>query len=291
MESVDISTISEYLQHSWCVLRNFLSSSLDSNLSIAFFSSLAGAFGGAIAAQRVIEKSKEKEAVLRELRSTKAAVMVSLSICNAHLALKRQHSLPLYEQFTKDREKAEDIYHKLDSGFAVTEPFHFTGDMKTFSAPSVPIDTLQNLVFNEISAHGKALSAVSFLQGAYAGLKEVLSHREKLIAKFHSKEISEKEFPYYYFGIKMPTGHINQEYPDLIDAIHSYINDVIFFSVAICEDLAAHGNQLRSVHKKLIKKVAEVHAPDFSGPKESGLIPPDSEYSSWTGSFKEASNK
>ncbi|MGM0987773.1 MAG: hypothetical protein ACQEXI_12425 [Pseudomonadota bacterium] len=289
MDSFDFS---ELIYSTSFALADLIVAGLHSNIAIAFFSSLAGAFGGAIAAQRVIERNKQKEVFLKELRNTNAAIMVSFSICNALLGLKRQHSQPLYEQYTKDRAKAKEIHSKLSAGEDLgTEPFHYLADLKTFSAPSVPIETLKSLVFNDISSHGRALSAVSFLEGAYDGLKEVLTRRESMILKFQDGTIGERETPHVYFGIQMHSGHINQEYSDLVEAMHSYINDVIFFSSKLCEDLAAYGNQLRKNNKRLAKNAPKVNAPDFSTPRGLELIPPDSDYSSWLNGFKESGEK
>lgn len=288
MESFDFLVLIEWGARAWDWISNHVATGLKSNLAIAFFSSLAGAFGGAIAAQRVIERSKRRDGFLKELRNTNAAVMVSFSICNALLGLKRQHSLPLYEQFSKDREKANEIHAKLAAGEPMgNDPFHYLADFKTFAAPSVPIETLKNLVFNEISAHGRALSAMSFLEGAYNGLKEVLVKRELMVAKFQNGTISEQQTPFFYFGIQMPSGHTNQEYPDLLEAIHSYIDDVVFFSSVLCKDFAAHGSNLRAKNKRFAKKAPKVNQPDFSSPQGSKLIPPDSDYESWLGAFKE----
>jgi len=66
-----------------------LTTSLNSNFSIALAGSLSGAFGGAVAAQRVIERSKRREIFISELKNTNAAIMVSFSICNMILSLKK----------------------------------------------------------------------------------------------------------------------------------------------------------------------------------------------------------
>ena len=70
------------------------------------------------------------------------------------------------------------------------------------------------------------LSAISSLEGSYVGLCEVLSKREKLVEQF--KVIKENEVQYYYFGLTLPTGHTNQEYSDVIEAIHSPASESIF---------------------------------------------------------------
>ncbi|MEK6777597.1 MAG: hypothetical protein AABY87_12090 [bacterium] len=271
----------------WCSL----SAVLNSNFSIALVGSLAGAFAGAVAAQRVIERNKQLEIFLSELRNTNAAIMVSFSICNIMLSLKKQHSLPLYEQFKHDQAAQKSFTEKHESGqLKAGEKFEYVADLKTFSVPAMPVDTLKDLVFNKVSAHGRPLCAVAMLEGAFIGLKEVLSTREILVEQFKTA-ISEEAVPYYYFGLRMPSGHTNQEYPDLIEAMHSYINDVIFFSSLLCNDLMEHGNRFRSQEKKFAKKAPKVNTADFSTPRASELMPPSSEYSDWLNGFIESNEK
>ncbi len=269
----------------------FLSTALNSKFSIAFVGSLAGAFGGAVAAQRIIERSKRREIFLKELRSTNAAIMVSFSICNIMLSQKKQHSLPLYEQFKKDQERIEEFSEKRELGkLKPGEKFEYVADFKTFSAPAMPVDTLKDLVFNNISAHGRVLSTTSVLMGSFAGLKEVLLKREALVEQFKTI-IPEDEAAYYYFGLQLPTGHTSQEYPDIIEAIHSYVNDVIFFSSLICSDLMEHGEKLRAKEKRFAKNAPKINTADFNTPEASGLMPPKQDYQSWLDGYTEVSEK
>ena len=83
---------------------------------------------------------------------------------------------------------------------------------------------------------------------------------------------------YYYFGLTLPTGHTNQEYSDVIEAIHSYIDDVIFFSSLLCDDLIEYGNKLRSRERYLETNAPKVNEVNFSTPIASKLIPPKSNY-------------
>lgn len=273
-----------------CILIDVLSS----NFAVAFVSSFAGAVGGAIAAYWIIERNNGREAFLSEMRNTNAAIMVSFSMCNTMLSLKKQHSLPLYKQFKSTQSELAEFEKRRMSGQLNTEePFEYVADFKTFHAPTLPIDTLENLVFQQLSVQGKngrLLSAVSALEGVYVALKEVLIKREKLVEQFKTS-IAEEEASYYYFGRQLPSGHINQEYPDNIDAIHSYVDDVIFFSFLIGRDLAEHGKYLLAKEKRFSKVAPKVTAIDFGPALSAGLIPPDSAYSGWFKAFGEREGK
>ena len=262
---------------------------LNSNFSTALLGSLAGAFAGAIAAQRIMERSKRRDELLKELRNTNAAIMVSFSICNAALALKKQHVQPLYETFNQEKAALQEFNQQRSSGQRQGNSiYHFQADFIVFEAPTLPMDTLKDLVFNKISAHGRPLSLVSVLDGSANGLRGAIAKRDQLVELIKKGDISEAELPFYYFGLPLPSGHTNQEYPDLVMAIYSHVNHIVFFSALLCGDLMAHGNRLHNAFKiQLGKGAPNVSSTDFSKPRDAGLIPPDSEYSDWLKGFAE----
>lgn len=68
-------------------------------LNSNFTAALAGAFGGALAAQRIGDRSKQRDALLQEIRSTNAAIMVTFTICNTGIVFKKQHVKDIYETY------------------------------------------------------------------------------------------------------------------------------------------------------------------------------------------------
>lgn len=82
------------------------------------------------------------------------------------------------------------------------------------------------------------------------------------------------------------TGDTNQEYPDLVAAIHSYVDDIAFFSALLCTDLIEHGNSVHAAYTKRFGKGApKVSTVNFSVPRQKGLIPPDAQYADWLNGF------
>src|SRR5690606_15122258 len=139
--------------------------------------------------------------------------------------------------------------------------------MRTYPAPVVPIDTLKHIAFQEISAVGRPLALVAVIEQSLIGLTAAIAQREKLIQKFANGVIPDQLQPNFYFGLPLQSGHINQEFPDLIEAIYSYIDDLAFFSSLLCSDLMKHGAKVRrAILKKSSKGVPHVSKADFSGP-------------------------
>lgn len=262
---------------------------LNSNLSIAFVGGLTGAFGGALGAQRIVERSKQRDEWLRELRNTNAATMVAFSACNAALATKKQHVEPLRTGFNEARAALLKFQSERATGQRQgNTEYHVQLDLRVFPAPVVPMETLKSLVFEKLSAVGRPLALVSVLEQSLAGARDAAARRELLVERFASGGIPENLIANFYFGLKLPNGHLSQEHPDLVEGIYSYMDDIAFFSALLCADLMAHGNRLHAAFTKRFGMGApRVSSVDFSGPRKSGLIPPDSQYSDWLRAFTE----
>ncbi len=266
---------------------------VNSHIAIAFVGGFTGAIGGALGAQRIAERSRKREERLRQLRYTNAGIMVAHTICNAALALKKQHVQPMREAFLKSKAALEAFKAQRDAGqIAPGVEFHVQMDMRTYPAPIVPIDTLKHIAFQEISAVGRPLALVAVVEQSLIGLCNAIAKRDQLIHRFETGEIPENKQAQYYFGLPLQGGHINQEFPDLVEGIYSYVDDLAFFSYQLCSDLMTHGVKVRAaLTKKPSKQVPHVSEADFSGPLSSGLIPPTSQYADWVNSFEEKTEK
>lgn len=266
---------------------------LNSSIVIAFVGGFTGAIGGALGAQRIVERSRKREERLKELRYTNAAIMVAHTICNAALALKKQHVQPMREAFLELRGNLEAFKEKWNAQqIAPDVQLHLQMDMRTYPAPILPVETLKHVVFQELSAVGRPLALVAVIEQSLIGLSNAIAKRDQLIQRFASDEIPENNHAHYYFGLPLPGGNLNQEYPDLVEAIYSYTDDLAFFSYQLCNDLMKHGAAVReALTKKPSKQLPNVSAADFSRPLKSGLLPPDSQYGDWVNAFVERPEK
>lgn len=266
---------------------------LISNLAIALVGAFAGAIGGALGAQRIVERSRKREERLKELRYTNAAIMVAHTICNSALMLKKQHVQPMRESFLKSKADLEAFKAKRDAGqIAADAEFHLQLDMRTYPAPIVPVETLKHIVYQELSVVGRPLALVAVIEQSLIGLTAAIAKRDQLIQRFTDEDIPKGVHINYYFGLPLPGGHVNQVFPDLVEAIYIYVDDLAFFSSLLCDDLMKHGAKAReALIKKFPKRVPHVSEVDFSGPMESGLIPPDTQYRDWLNAFVERVDK
>lgn len=249
--------------------------------AVSFFGALAGAGAGAWGAQRVIERTRRKEELLREIRNTNAAVMVAFTIANTALGMKSQLVKPMVDRFRADLERLKIHLSAPQPMGAPKAKFTFQADLQGFLAPSFPVDTLKTLVFDRISAYGKALSLVPLIENASIGLSRSIKERRVLIADFKNHPMDDA-WALRYFGEKSPSGQTHREFADLTDVIASYTDDVIYFTGSLVEELVAHGQLLHKAFADHYGKGApKVDAPDFSGPKKSGLYPSVADYGAW----------
>ena len=257
---------------------------LGSTFVVSFISALIGAAAGAMGAQRIIERTQNKDTLLQELRNTNAAIMVAFMITNTTLNLKKQIVKPMQDKFDSDRTAFTQFLAERKSGLRQNyTPFSFDADFKTFFPPSIPIETLKNLIYDRISAYGRPLGLVALVEEALVGLVKSIHERDRLVAEFKLTSTTENDWIFQYFGKNSQNNQIHGEYPDIIEVIGSYTNDLLYFSAELAAELVKHGEDIRSAFiAKYGKKVPNVSSPDFSGPKQSGLFPQKSDYSSWS---------
>lgn len=270
----------------WLSLEN-AAAVLNSAFTTSLVGALAGAYAGARAAQIITERSKESEALVSQIKSTNAATMVCFSAFNAGIALKKQHVQPMYDAFETAKKELHAFKAERASGRRQgNAEYKFLADMRTFPAPSAPIETLKDIVFNKISAYGRPLALVSVLEQSFVGLREAIAKRDALIQRFSSGSIPKELFHNYYFGLQLPSGDTSQEFPDLVVAIHSYVDDIVFFGSLLCTDLVVHGHRVHEAFsKKFGKGAPKVSTIDFTAARGSKLIPPNEQYTDWLKAF------
>lgn len=254
-----------------------------STFLVSCIGALAGAAAGALGAQRVIERTKRRDELLKEIRNTNAAIMVAFTIANTMLGLKRQLVKPMQDKFQADLAAYRKYRDQRRAGEPQSNgPLELQAELRNFLPPTVPIETLKTLVYERISAFGRPLSVVSLVEGAADGLAHSLNERRRAIADLQTSVLHGEDFIYRYLGERSPSGQIHREYAELVDVIADYNDDLIFFSVALTTELAKHGQVVRSQFiKSYGSSVPNVVAPDFSKVKASGLFPPEENYSSW----------
>jgi hypothetical protein len=263
-------------------------------LNSNFTAALAGALAGALAAQRIGDRSKQRDTLLAEIRGTNAAIMVSFSICNVALSLKRQFVRDICETYFAKRRELEQFRSRRATGQQHPDiPFDCRVDLRTVQMPHMPIDVLRDQLYERISVNGRPLATVATLSGSVAALSETLEKRRELIERIRVLGTDdEAQVPAIYFGLPYAVGHTTTEFPDSIEALQRLTDDVIFFSELLSIDLIAHGEHLLAQYKKISRANKEkISKTDFTDARNKGLMPNPVDYADWLRGFPSASNK
>lgn len=257
-------------------------------LNSNFTAALSGAFAGALAAQTIASRSKVRESLQLEIRSTNAAIMVAFTICNAGLTLKKQLVKGIYDRYSAKRAEFQ-IFKLRRSRGELPGVFEAQLDLRTVQMPIVPIDVMRSLMYEKISLTGRPLATMAALAGSTGTLAEVLAKRSELIERFRSIGETHPDLVAMYLGEPYGAGHVSEEFPDSVEAMHSLTDDVIFFSNLLIEDLTAHGEKVLAEYKKTNKKASErISQIDLRPAREAGLMPPQDNYLDWLKGFQNA---
>ncbi|KAF0165121.1 MAG: Uncharacterized protein FD157_1473 [Rhodocyclaceae bacterium] len=264
-----------YLTAHWGEIKEFF----NSVFFTAIAGSLAGAFAGAYGAQRIAERAKIRDQLLKEIRDTNTAMMVAFGICNSLITIKKQHLKALKENFETQKSALLEHQEKRKLGqISKDEIFHFRADLETLSLPPLPGDILQGLVFERLSLTGRPLALTTTLGQTVHALSAFLEKRNELIESYKA---AGGVTPAQYFGLPI-AGQIDQNYPAAISAICNQVDDGIFFSQLLCKDFAEHGNRIAVQFKDTFREDApKINRTDFSPAKDLALMPNDESYPDW----------
>jgi hypothetical protein len=271
-----------------CIIWNGLQGIINSAFAISLVGAIAGAYAGAVAAQRISERNKERAEYQVQIRNTNAAITLSFMICNAAIALKKQHTKELCEGYFKQKDELAGVLKQRKANALASDiPFHFQANFQSVPFPAVPIDALSALVYEKLSVSRRPLALVASLSGALSSLGDVIANRDALIAKFKKNLPQERSplLPALYFGLPYDGGNVSTEYPDTITGLQHLVDDVIYFSQLLCKDLEAHGAKVLGDFMSRFKQVHEQINSIVDFPDSDGLIPDDGQYAEWLRGF------
>lgn len=266
----------------WENLRAFLNSAFVS----AFLSALAGAGLGVWGAQRLAERSARRRELLEALRQANALVVLAATISNQALSVKNQHIAHLSETYFRERSAAVTTNETLLRGGTPEGMTRFHADMVHITPLTVPVEALKSLTYSAQLMPGRALALVAMVEQSLTELAHAVRMRSEQIELFKGRDMSMELFVQNYFGLRRRDGSIDSLYHDSMVAITQYTDDVAFFGAELAEEAQAHAVRVREKLVTLTKEAPKASAADFSGPRQSGLMPPRKDYESWLSGFK-----
>jgi hypothetical protein len=116
---------------------------------------IVGSFAGALGAQRMADKTRSRDELLKEIRATNVAAMVAFSICNTLLSAKKMHIKALKETFEAQRISAIDALKKQQAGTGGVVAY--LGNFNTLPVLDLPVSILQTQIFEKLSLQGRPI--------------------------------------------------------------------------------------------------------------------------------------
>lgn len=259
------------------------------DIALALLGGVVGSFGGALGAQRIVERTAQRKDLLMELRNTNALIQLCFSACNSALQFRSQFSRDLLNELKADQEAFRYMLKgniKLHPG----DELYLHLNFQRFPPPVIPIGAIQEILHSRVSVVGRTLAAASELMSAAERLTNTVLERDAILEKFVDESIPKAEAKWVYLGIRpAKDGVTDQRYPDIVESIDFYASHIAFFSHILCGDLMEHAGKVRGELLKNFKRlrgIPEVSRVSFEGPLKLGLLPPDSDFEKWLRGFQ-----
>lgn len=255
----------------------WLEKSLNSPLISAAIGGMIGAGFGALAAGWIAKRSKQYDSVTQEIRANNLAMLLAQQIFHLSLALKIDAVKPMTDAFNKSREN----YLGQDAGDDVE-----AHNLQKISQITPPIDTLRTCALERITLPGPAIRALLQVVESVDCLNRSLSTRNVLIDMFlHQQFPPGLDFQHMYFG-KPKDGTCHTGYMDSMKSMTRYSDEVLFFSMTLCQMLDAHGVQLRKQCKKLSRGKVSINRFRLAPNIPEGTVPDAASYATWFAGYE-----
>lgn len=257
---------------------------INSNFSAAFF----GACAGAWAAHYIGTRSERKKELLKEIRSTDAAIALAANVIIRVLALKAQQVQKTVGNYLLRRSAVKSHFEDVRAGRLPPEAgLNVQLDLNRLDPLTAPVERLETVVLEELSARGRLPQLAITLRQRLEALNNSVEQRNDFITEFKSWDATEAQKALRFFGLPYEDHSTDTSYLDSLTDIGRGTDDCIWFAKRLCRDLEDHANVLRKrfkmqrfrgeVHKVVPINISKAHA--------DGLVPSDDEYGDWMRSF------
>lgn len=255
-----------------------------SPLLIAVVGGLLGAGFGAWAAGRIAKRSKQHDAITTEIRGANLAMLLAQQTFNLALGLKVKAAKPLTDAYAKARRE----YLDTANGGRVSE----TQNLQKISPINPPVDALRTAALEKLTLNGPAIRAALAVDETVEYLNRTLTMRNELVDMILHNELPRgMEFKHVYFGIEKD-GHCHEGYSDAMKNLARFTDDLLFFSMTLCQELDKHGVELRARCKKLMRGEVSILRFRLADDVPEGIIPDPEKYKVWLARFQpEVSSK
>ena len=272
----------------WAFLTwNSVEGFLNTNFTSSLLAAAAGAVGGALAAQRIADRTKIRDDLRREVAQTYGAIALCAGIVGDYFNLKEQFVRDLYQRYTAQRTTAFAYIKGLNDGtIPPGTPLDVSiADLRRHEPVSVPIARLERYLIDDLSVSARPRMLVLKLAQSVEGLNTSFSKRnamvETLIASSEPLAVKAR----FLFSLPQ-TDRIDEQFASNVDALYRQTDDCIQFGLMLYADLFRHGARKRGQYvRRFGNDIPRVQQASFDGPEAKGLLPPAEDYQTWVSNF------
>ena len=253
-------------------------------LNSGFISSCAGAFAGACSAYFITARGKKREELAQDFRNINTMIILSWDICNSFLAMKDQHIANMKKVFEKQCEDYERRYASyLDGSDESNQVMDINLNLQSLENLNVPIGSIQDLVSKTTTMYGKVTSLTWSLKRSIDTANRSISNRNEILEEFRGLKLDSQDLCNAYFGLVQESGKSDERYASSVKIISESVDDVIVFSMNLCNELNKMGMTVRNqLHGRRLR----VNKPEFQAAYDKGLVPSSERYTKWSQAFK-----
>lgn len=242
------------------------------------FAASMGAFFGVHYASRLARRNADRRLDLEELRSLLKVASLSAQVCNSAISLKRQYVKGLVEKYHSDRKIVLSI---LGIPTREKQIIKMEFDFRAISGFQSETLTLSHEINSNILAP-EVLIQVSAALIASKNIEDLIFRRNAWILEFRAQQLADHPAVALYFGFPNGNGSLDTTYFDLVTALDSCTDDLIFHSYMINHRVS---NMLIDKTEEYRKSfgTAPFSIPifGFNLPDKLELLPDFSQYREW----------
>lgn len=248
-------------------------------LNSNFFSAAFGAIAGALTATCLTHKGEKRRRLLDEIAACNVAIGQCVAIANLFIGLKRQRIVPMHSSYIAQRQLV--LQATTDNLGQAPAVLNIGFDLRALPPLWTSIDALNHILSNRVLSAFEPSALAASLTNAICNQRHATERRNELIERFPGYAEAEKVSR--YFGLTLPSGHIDQSYPDLIQGLVFYTDDCIYFSTLLADVLTEHGRHLAF---GLGVSAPDVKQADFSSVLRDGLMPSANQYADFERQYR-----
>lgn len=238
---------------------------------------LVGAFAayfGTVAAQKSINREVALRLRIEKIASANAAHSLATVIFNQALSLKKQYFLPTFEKWHSQKTAA---INAINTGQQPAEPLEI--HMNSFPAFHFPLKELSDQIYGKLTLNGRPLAVISELFQASHTLVFLSEKHDRLEREFRG--LPRDQVIASYLSLPNQNG-MDSRYQHICEGALLVIDDLIFFSNLLANDLIAYGQrQKKFAPRRQRNLLPEVNKPGTLSPEFEYLVPNRENHGRW----------